>query len=87
MSQKIPDTIASFGWTVDDAWAEKKWQFENFVQAHGFVGSVAALAEEQSHHPDISYGWGYAQLRVITHDENALTGKDVALIQAIEKIA
>ena len=30
-----------------------------FKKAKKFVNSVGDLAEEQNHHPDISFGWGY----------------------------
>lgn len=82
----IAETITSHGWDIADHVASKKWQFKTFAAAHMFVGKVAALAEEQNHHPDISYGWGYVYLSMTTHDVGALSEKDVALVEAIEEM-
>jgi 4a-hydroxytetrahydrobiopterin dehydratase len=37
---------------------------------------VGELAEQQGHHPDISFGWGYAEVTVWTHKINGLTESD-----------
>src|SRR5438105_3753953 len=39
---------------------ERTYQFKNFREALGFVEHAGALAETEGHHPDISFGWGYA---------------------------
>ena len=39
---------------------ERTFRFRNFANAFAFVGQVAHLAEAEGHHPDISFGWGYA---------------------------
>ena len=41
-----------------DAWVEadgalhKKFEFRDFIEAFAFMARVAAIAEEQNHHPD-----------------------------------
>jgi 4a-hydroxytetrahydrobiopterin dehydratase len=42
----------------------------------GFVNQVSELAEEQGHHPDVSFGWGYAEVTVFTHKIDGLTESD-----------
>ena len=39
---------------------ERTFRFSNFREALGFVADVGDLAETEGHHPDISFGWGYA---------------------------
>jgi len=34
------------------------------------------LADEQGHHPDIAFGWGYCTVTLTTHDINALSEND-----------
>jgi 4a-hydroxytetrahydrobiopterin dehydratase len=49
------------GWeAVAEHHLRKKFEFKNFREALEFVNRVGSLAEEQGHHPDISFGWGYA---------------------------
>jgi hypothetical protein len=34
-------------------------RFHNFLEALDFVREAGDLAETESHHPDISFGWGH----------------------------
>ena len=40
---------------------EREFKFKNFVEAQRFVNRVGELAEQEGHHPDITFGWGYAR--------------------------
>jgi 4a-hydroxytetrahydrobiopterin dehydratase len=56
------------------------------VQALAFVNKVAAIAEEQGHHPDILLTWGKADVTMWTHKINGLTESDFILAAKIDKI-
>ena len=48
---------------MDDAHRiEKTFRFGNFREALAFVQKVGELAEAEGHHPDISFGWGWAKV-------------------------
>jgi len=49
-------------WTILDEGRrlERSFAFRNFREALDFVTRVGELAEEQAHHPDISFSWGRA---------------------------
>ena len=51
-------------WTLlDDATRlERTYRFRNFRDAFAFVEQAARLAEEEGHHPDIGFGWGWAKV-------------------------
>ena len=36
----------------------RAYKFANFNAALTFVNRVGALAEQEGHHPDITFGWG-----------------------------
>ena len=72
------------GWQVDDGRLKKRYEFNNFAESLAFVNSVGALAEAADHHPDINFGWGYAELELTTHDRGGLTEHDFALAAAID---
>ena len=63
---------------------EKK--FENFASAKKFVDAVSELAENENHHPDIHFGWGYVVLELFTHDEQKVTELDLELAVKINSL-
>lgn len=85
--QELEDVLATLnGWTADKKLLEKRYSFENFAQALGFVNQVGALAEAADHHPDITFGWGYAEIALTTHDRGGVTDVDIALATRIDAL-
>ena len=75
------------GWeVVEGHHLLKNYEFKDFREALAFVNAVGRLAEEQGHHPDIAFGWGYARLTVWTHKIDGLTESDFILAAKIDKI-
>ena len=64
----------------------KKFKFENFLKSQNFVNEVGKISEEEGHHPDISFGWGYAEIKVTTHAIKGLSENDFILASKIDKI-
>jgi 4a-hydroxytetrahydrobiopterin dehydratase len=73
------------GWTLalDRDAIRREFRFRDFSEAWGFMTRVALLAEQMNHHPDWSNVWNMVRIELSTHDAKGLTGKDVALAQAI----
>ena len=61
-------------------------KFENFVESQNFVNKVGEIAEKESHHPDIWFGWGYAKIKIFTHAIMGLAESDFILAAKIDKI-
>jgi 4a-hydroxytetrahydrobiopterin dehydratase len=74
-------------WQVRPEALQRTYEFVDFVAAMRFVNSVAALAENQGHHPDIDIRYNRVLLRIFSHDSGGVTTRDVELAQAIEQIA
>ena len=64
----------------------KEFNFKNFVSSQDFVNKVGDLAEIEGHHPDISFGWGYAKVKIYTHAIGGLAESDFILAAKIDKI-
>ena len=64
---------------------EKKFIFKNFEESQNFVNLVGKISEEEGHHPDISYGWGYAKINITTHAIEGLSENDFILAAKIDK--
>lgn len=71
-------------WQETDGKLERRFKFDNFADALAFVNKVGELAEAANHHPDISFGWGYANISLTTHDEDKVTDKDRKLAKQID---
>ena len=64
----------------------KKFNFKNFLDSQKFINNVGKISEEEGHHPDISFGWGYAEIKITTHAINGLSENDFILAAKIDKI-
>ncbi len=74
------------GWKIDGVNLKRRFKFANFLEALEFVNRVGAIAESRDHHPDIFFGWGYAEFSITTHDTGGLTQNDFDLAKAIENV-
>jgi len=64
----------------------REFKFENFVEAFGFMTSVALLAEKADHHPEWFNVYNRVEITLTTHDCNGLSARDVALARAIDRL-
>jgi 4a-hydroxytetrahydrobiopterin dehydratase len=79
LSRQIPD------WEiVEDHHLKKEFRFRDFREALDFVNRVGELAEEQGHHPDVAFGWGWAEITVFTHKIDGLTESDFVLAAKVD---
>ena len=65
---------------------EKKYVFGNFINSQKFVIEVGKISEDENHHPDISFGWGYAKIVITTHAIEGLSKNDFILAAKIDQI-
>ena len=64
----------------------KKFNFKNFLESQKFVNNVGIIAEKEGHHPDISFGWGYSEIKITTHAIKGLSENDFILAAKIDQI-
>ena len=50
------------------------------------MNEVGNISELEGHHPEISFGWGYAKIKIFTHAINGLHESDFVLAAKIDKI-
>jgi 4a-hydroxytetrahydrobiopterin dehydratase len=76
-------------WTIrDDAHRiERTYRFKNFAEAFALVRKVADLAEAEGHHPDVSFGWGYATVSLQTKKIKGLHENDFIMAAKIDDLA
>ena len=75
------------GWNVvEEHHLLKSFKFSDFRKALDFVNQVGAIAEEQGHHPVITFTWGKAEITIYTHKINGLTESDFILAAKIDTL-
>jgi 4a-hydroxytetrahydrobiopterin dehydratase len=74
------------GWSRDEDWIRKKYEFKNFLRAMSFVNAVAYLAESINHHPDILINYNEVTLLNWTHAAGGITQYDFDLAEKIDAL-
>ena len=64
----------------------KKFKFNNFLESQNFIDKVGKISENEGHHPDISFGWGYAEIKITTHAIEGLSENDFILAAKIDQL-
>jgi 4a-hydroxytetrahydrobiopterin dehydratase len=79
--KKVPE------WEQDKKSIERTFEFDDFFQSIDFVDSVAEIAEEQEHHPDIDIRYNKVRLVLSTHSKGGLTDLDFETAEKIDTLA
>ena len=62
-------------------------RFADFGAAFGFMTHAAIVAEKMDHHPEWSNAYNRVLVRLSTHDAGGVTDRDIALAEAMDRIA
>jgi 4a-hydroxytetrahydrobiopterin dehydratase len=65
----------------------KTFVFADFNAAFGFMTRAALVAEKMDHHPEWSNVYKTVAVTLSTHDAGGVTARDIALAEAMERIA
>lgn len=76
---------------ADDALSiSRTWKFKDYMHAQefflGIAPKIGEIAEEQGHHPDLAYGWGYVRVTLQTHAIKGLHQNDFILAAKIDAL-
>ena len=77
------------GWELEDGGKAlvRSFKFGDFSEAFGFLARVALHSEKADHHPEFTSVWNRVDFRLTSHDQGGVTGRDVHLADAINKLA
>ena len=74
----------TLGWVEKDNSLYRKFEFANFAEAFEFMTKVAAIAEDQNHHPDWSNVLNAVEMNLCSHDAGrTVTARDHRLADSI----
>jgi 4a-hydroxytetrahydrobiopterin dehydratase len=78
--KKLPE------WDLEKKHIERLFEFEDFTQAMDFVNSVAEIAEEDDHHPEMDIRYNKVRVALSTHSEGGLTDLDFEVAEKIDTL-
>jgi 4a-hydroxytetrahydrobiopterin dehydratase len=75
-------------WTVSEDLKKisNEFKFKDFAEAMVFANKIAALAEEEGHHPDLLVAWGKVGVELSTHAIGGLSENDFILAAKIDAL-
>jgi 4a-hydroxytetrahydrobiopterin dehydratase len=84
--EKIQEYVKEVsGWEVkENKRIEKTFKFKTFRESINFVNQVAAIAEQENHHPDIHIRYTKVTLELTTHAIQGLSENDFILASKID---
>jgi 4a-hydroxytetrahydrobiopterin dehydratase len=74
------------GWEHDGDEIVRTYEFDSYVEGVGFAAAVGGLAEEAFHHPEITIRWREVEVRLTSHEEGGVTGKDLDLAARFDEV-
>lgn len=83
-AERLLHDIPQWQLSADSTRISRRYTFGDFALALQFVQKVADLAEQEGHHPDIAFGWGYAEITFYTHKVKGLHENDFIMAAKVE---
>ncbi len=71
---------------IDGHHLEGEFEFPDFAEALAFTNRVGAVAEAESHHPEITLTWGKVSVQSWTHSIGGLSPNDFILAARIDAL-
>lgn len=85
---KIAEHMKSLpDWKLGKDRIKRTFRFKDFVEAFGWMSSVALVAERMNHHPEWRNVWATVEVELSTHDAGGLTELDMKLAAAMDALA
>ena len=77
------------GWELidDTTKIRRTFTLDDFAAAMTLVQKVGDLAEDEGHHPDITFGWGYCTVLFYTHKIKGLHENDFIMAAKVNALA
>lgn len=85
-AQKLLKDIPGWELANENKAIRRRFTFKDFAQSIAFVNKVGEIAESEGHHPDITFGWGYADIMLWTHAIGGLHENDFIVASKINAL-
>ena len=65
----------------------RRFEFASFIEAFGWMTSVALVAEKLDHHPDWKNVYNRVDVELHTHDAGGITARDFELARHMSELS
>jgi 4a-hydroxytetrahydrobiopterin dehydratase len=72
--------------TADGRFITREFKFSDYLAALLFVNKLSNIAEDQGHHPDVFFGYGYCKVSFQTHAIDGLYENDFIMAAKIDDL-
>jgi 4a-hydroxytetrahydrobiopterin dehydratase len=78
-----------FEWKVsnDNLFLIREYKFKNWIKTINFINQISVVAENLNHHPNVSFTYGFCEVKIQTHAVNGITNLDFKLAEKINEIS
>lgn len=73
-------------WSIQDGKLHKEYQFGSFIEAFGWMSSVAIVAESIGHHPEWFNVYSKVVVDLTTHDVGGISSLDFQLAAKMDEL-
>ncbi|MEM9154521.1 MAG: 4a-hydroxytetrahydrobiopterin dehydratase [Cyanobacteria bacterium P01_F01_bin.33] len=74
-------------WAIVDEKLHRKFEFDSFVEAFGWMSSIALVAESLGHHPEWFNVYNRVTVDLTTHDVSGISDLDFELATRMNELA
>ena len=74
-------------WESDGDGLRRTFQFDDFIDAFGFMARVALVAEKLFHHPEWSNVYNRVTIEISNHDAGGITELDIEFATKVNEAA
>ncbi|TVQ44937.1 MAG: 4a-hydroxytetrahydrobiopterin dehydratase [Gloeocapsa sp. DLM2.Bin57] len=87
-TEELTQSISQLeGWSIENKKLHKRYQFRSFVEAFGFMTSLALVAESMGHHPEWFNVYNRVTIDLTTHDAGGITNLDIDFATKANELA
>ena len=88
LSNKEIDSALEYldGWVLSKNKILKNISFDTYLNGIEFVNSLAKIAEEKNHHPDLKVGWCRVEVIFTSHDQGGVADQCIEMAKMVASI-
>ncbi len=75
------------GWSLLDGKLRREFRFASFIEAFGWMTSVAIVAQSHEHHPEWFNVYDRVRVDLTTHDVGGISERDLKLAAEMNRLA
>lgn len=87
-NQEIQELMSKTSfWSLESGALVKVFCFKNYEETLAFVNRIAALAQQENHHPEMEFGYRRCRISLKTHACRGISKNDFAMAEQIDHLS